>query len=159
MHHSKKMISLIFHHSMASDEAYFIAEMARGVDGPVAIKVSEPVLTVDTDVDEQFINNGFKSITDILNQVPAPSTPESLLFRAGRAGEVLRVLSHVSDPLREEEITLDLDITTRELLASTMLESLQLADVMFTKAADLERSSLKSWFFWLGSFNLTLVSL
>jgi len=71
------MISLIFHHSMTSDEAYFIAEMARGVDGPVAIKMSEPVLTVDTDVDEQFINNGFKSITDILNQIPAPSTPES----------------------------------------------------------------------------------
>jgi len=43
-----KMTSLIFHHSMTSGEAYFIAEVARGVDGPVAIKVSEPVLTVDT---------------------------------------------------------------------------------------------------------------
>jgi len=29
---------------------------------------------------------------------------------------------------------------------------------MFTKAADSERSSLTSWFFWLDSFNLTLVS-
>ena len=95
---------------------------------------------IHTDVDEQFINNGFKSITDILNQVPAPSTPESLLLRADRAGEVLRVLSHVSEPLREEEVTLDLDIPTQELLASTMLESLQLADVMFTKATDSERS-------------------
>lgn len=43
-----KMTSLIFHHSMALEEAYFIAEMARGVDGPVAIKVSDPVLAVDT---------------------------------------------------------------------------------------------------------------
>ena len=32
------------------------------------------------------------------------------------------MLSRVSDPLWEEEVTLDLDITTRELLASTMLE-------------------------------------
>jgi len=63
------MISLILHHSMTSDEAYFIVGMARGVDGPVAIKVSEPVLTVDIDVDERFINNGFKSIANILNQV------------------------------------------------------------------------------------------
>ena len=64
------MIFLIFHHSMTSDEAYFSVGMARGVDGPVAIKVSESVLTVDIDVDKQFINNGFKSIADILNQVP-----------------------------------------------------------------------------------------
>ncbi|KAG1745538.1 uncharacterized protein EDB91DRAFT_1236376 [Suillus paluster] len=114
-----KMTSLIFHHSMASEEAYFIAEMARGVDGPVAIK---------------FINNGFKSIVDILNQAPAPSTPESLLVRVGRAGEVLRVLSHVSEPLREEGAGLDLDISTQERLAKTILELLQIAMVTFSKA-------------------------
>ncbi|OAX39947.1 hypothetical protein K503DRAFT_781763 [Rhizopogon vinicolor AM-OR11-026] len=101
-----KMTSLIFHHSMASEEAYFIAEMARGVDGPVAIKV------------------------------PAPSTPELLLLRVDRAGEVLRVLSHVSEPLREEETALDLDIPTQERLAKTILESLQLADVMFSKTIE-----------------------
>lgn len=33
---------------MASEEAYFIAEMARGVDGPVAIKVGDFVLEIDT---------------------------------------------------------------------------------------------------------------
>jgi len=32
---------------MASEEAYFIAEMARGVDGPVAIKVSDFMLGFD----------------------------------------------------------------------------------------------------------------
>jgi mediator of RNA polymerase II transcription subunit 12 len=41
------MTSLIFHHSMASEEAYFIAEMARGVDGPVAIKVSGFIVGFD----------------------------------------------------------------------------------------------------------------
>ncbi|KAG1727617.1 hypothetical protein EDB19DRAFT_1897524 [Suillus lakei] len=116
-----KMTSLIFHHSMASEEAYFIAEMARGVDGPVAIK---------------FINNGFRSIVDILNQAPAPSTPESLLVRVSRAGEVLRVLSHVSEPLREEGTGLDLDVSTQERLAKTILESLQFANATFSKTAD-----------------------
>ncbi|KAG2113880.1 uncharacterized protein F5147DRAFT_788005 [Suillus discolor] len=116
-----KMTSLIFHHSMASEEAYFIAEMARGVDGPVAIK---------------FINNGFKSIVDILNRAPTPSTPESLLARVGRAGEVLRVLSHVSEPLREEGTGLDLDVSTQERLAKIILESFQFANVMFSKTTD-----------------------
>lgn len=116
-----KMTSLIFHHSMASEEAYFIAEMARGVDGPVAIK---------------FINNGFKSIVDILNQAPAPTTPESLLARVGRASEVLRVLSHVSEPLREEGTGLDLDVSTQERLAKTILESFQFANSSFSKAPD-----------------------
>ncbi|KAG1837915.1 hypothetical protein DFJ58DRAFT_862003 [Suillus subalutaceus] len=116
-----KMTSLIFHHSMASEEAYFIAEMARGVDGPVAIK---------------FINNGFKSIVDILNRAPAPSTPESLLARVGRAGEVLRVLSHVSEPLREEGTELDLDVSTQERLAKIVLESFQFANTTFSKTTD-----------------------
>lgn len=116
-----KMTSLIFHHSMASEEAYFIAEMARGVDGPVAIK---------------FINNGFKSIVDIFNRAPAPSTPESLLMRVGRAGEVLRVLSHVSEPLREEGTGLDLDVSTQERLAKVILESFQFANAIFSKTTD-----------------------
>ncbi|KAG2121417.1 hypothetical protein BD769DRAFT_1629455 [Suillus cothurnatus] len=116
-----KMTSLIFHHSMASEEAYFIAEMARGVDGPVAIK---------------FINNGFKSIVDILNRSPTPSTPESLLVRVGRAGEVLRVLSHVSEPLREEGTVLDLDVSTQERLVKIILESFQFANAAFSKTTD-----------------------
>lgn len=34
-----KLTGDIFHHSMTSEEAYFVAEMARGVDGAVASKV------------------------------------------------------------------------------------------------------------------------
>jgi mediator of RNA polymerase II transcription subunit 12 len=34
-----KLTADIFHHSMTSEEAYFVAEMARGVDGAVAGKV------------------------------------------------------------------------------------------------------------------------
>lgn len=57
-------------------------------------------------------------------------------MRVDRAGEVLRVLSHVSEPLREEGIALDLDIPTQERLAKTMLELFQLAGIMFSKATE-----------------------
>lgn len=35
-----KLTASMFHHSMTSEEAYFVAEMAGGVDGAVAAKVS-----------------------------------------------------------------------------------------------------------------------
>lgn len=34
-----KLTGNIFHHSMTSEEAFFVAEMARGADGAVACKV------------------------------------------------------------------------------------------------------------------------
>jgi mediator of RNA polymerase II transcription subunit 12 len=43
----------IFHHSMTSEEAYFVAEMARGIDGPVAGKVSD--LTCDRCSDPDYL--------------------------------------------------------------------------------------------------------
>jgi mediator of RNA polymerase II transcription subunit 12 len=60
-------------------------------------------------------------------------------MRVDRAAEVLRVLSHVSEPLREEETSLDLGIPMQERLAKTMLESFQLACVMFTSATEQSR--------------------
>jgi len=36
-----QLTASIFHHSMTSEEAYFVAEMARGVDGAVAGKVCD----------------------------------------------------------------------------------------------------------------------
>lgn len=59
-----------------------------------------------------------------------------MLARVGRAGEVLRVLSHVSEPLREEGTGLDLDVSTQERLAKIILESFQFANVMFSKTTD-----------------------
>jgi mediator of RNA polymerase II transcription subunit 12 len=57
-------------------------------------------------------------------------------MRVDRAAEVLRVLSHVSEPLREEETALDLGIPMQERVAKTMLESFQLAHVMFSNATE-----------------------
>jgi mediator of RNA polymerase II transcription subunit 12 len=41
-----KLILMIFHHSMTSEEAYFVAQMARGTEGAVAGKVGIPFLSL-----------------------------------------------------------------------------------------------------------------
>lgn len=112
-----KMTSMLFHHSMASDEAYFIAETARDIDGPVA---------------EKFFNNGFKSIVDIFTRVPIASR-DTLFDRVDRAGELLRVLSHVAEPLRTKGVVLHLDPTVQERLSKVILETLVTIETMLSK--------------------------
>lgn len=112
-----KMMSMLFHHSMASDEAYFIAEMAKGIDGSVA---------------EKFFNNGFKSIVEIFTRPPLPLSRDVLLDRVDRAGELLRVLSHVAEPLRTPGAVLPLDPLLQERLSKVILETLTTTDVMIS---------------------------
>ncbi|KAJ7497070.1 hypothetical protein FB451DRAFT_214151 [Mycena latifolia] len=78
-----KLILMIFHHSMTSEEAYFVAQMARGTEGAVAAK---------------FINNGLKCVTEILRDLSM--TSKSLTDSFERAGELLRVIAYVAEPLR-----------------------------------------------------------
>ncbi|KAJ7124966.1 hypothetical protein C8R44DRAFT_127826 [Mycena epipterygia] len=78
-----KLILMIFHHSMTSEEAYFVAQMARGTEGAVAGK---------------FINNGLKCVTEILRDLSMSS--KSLTDGFERAGELLRVIAYVAEPLR-----------------------------------------------------------
>ncbi|KAJ6558511.1 hypothetical protein DFH09DRAFT_1486615, partial [Mycena vulgaris] len=77
------LIIMIFHHSMTSEEAYFVAQMARGTEGVVAGK---------------FINNGLKCVTEILRDLSM--TTKSLTDGFERAGELLRVIAYVAEPLR-----------------------------------------------------------
>ncbi|KAJ7039194.1 hypothetical protein C8F04DRAFT_1087468 [Mycena alexandri] len=79
-----KLILMIFHHSMTSEEAYFVAQMARGTEGIVAGK---------------FINNGLKCVTEILRDLNMNSK-KSLTDGFERAGELLRVIAYVTEPLR-----------------------------------------------------------
>ncbi|KAJ7668448.1 hypothetical protein DFH06DRAFT_1181718 [Mycena polygramma] len=79
-----KLILMIFHHSMTSEEAYFVAQMARGTEGVVAGK---------------FINNGLKCVTEILRDLNMASK-KSLSDGFERAGELLRVIAYVTEPLR-----------------------------------------------------------
>ncbi|KAJ7078858.1 hypothetical protein B0H15DRAFT_526897 [Mycena belliarum] len=84
-----KLILMIFHHSMTSEEAYFVAQMARGTEGPVAGK---------------FINNGLKCVTEILRDLDM--TSKSLTDGFERAGELLRVIAYVAEPLRVADLQL-----------------------------------------------------
>ncbi|KAI6169577.1 hypothetical protein EDD17DRAFT_1784529, partial [Pisolithus thermaeus] len=116
-----KMTSRLFHHSMASDEAYFIAQTARDIDGPVA---------------EKFFNNGFKSIVDIFTRAPFPALRDTLFDRVGRAGELLRVLSHVAEPLRTKGVVLHLDPLVQERLSKVILETLITIETMLSKSTN-----------------------
>ncbi|KAK7057438.1 Med12 domain-containing protein [Favolaschia claudopus] len=79
-----KLILMIFHHSMTSEQAYFVAQMARGTEGVVAGK---------------FINNGLKTVTEILRDLNL-TTKKSLIDGFERTGELLRVIAYVAEPLR-----------------------------------------------------------
>ncbi|EGO25090.1 hypothetical protein SERLADRAFT_368519 [Serpula lacrymans var. lacrymans S7.9] len=118
-----KMTSTLFHHSMTSEEAYFIAEMAKGVDGPVAVK---------------FINNGFQYIIEVFSNIPQPAQSAVLLDRVERAGEVVRVLSHVAEPLREAArfAHLQVDIPTQEMLVTVIYGMFNTVESLLTSAAD-----------------------
>ncbi|KAG9310605.1 hypothetical protein JVU11DRAFT_9170 [Chiua virens] len=71
-----KMTSIPFHHS----EACFIAEMVKEIDSAVA---------------ETFVINGMKSLGTILLRPLTPAVLDSIVERIDRAGEILRLLSHV----------------------------------------------------------------
>jgi mediator of RNA polymerase II transcription subunit 12 len=103
---SKKLDELtfkIFNHSMTSEEAYFFAQMTRGVDSSVTGKVdmAQNLTNLLPDIVSQFINNGLRCITDILTGCITAKT-EDITECVRRAGEVLRVLSFVTEPLRQE---------------------------------------------------------
>ncbi|KAL4074347.1 hypothetical protein J3A83DRAFT_4509821 [Scleroderma citrinum] len=136
-----KMMSMLFHHSMASDEAYFIAEMAREIDGPVA---------------EKFFNNGFKSIVEIFTRPPLPLSRDALLDRVDRAGELLRVLSHVAEPFRTQGTVLLLDPLVQERLSKVILETLSTIDMMISGIANISHELTRTAIFLarLQQFNL-----
>ncbi|KIJ67463.1 hypothetical protein HYDPIDRAFT_108239 [Hydnomerulius pinastri MD-312] len=115
-----KMTSMLFHHSMASDEAYFIAEMAKEIDGPVA---------------DKFVNNGFKSLVEILGRPPTSPSPDALAERVERAGEILRLLSHVTEPLRTKGWVFHLDTAGQERLGKAICDMLSAVESMLASSA------------------------
>ena len=108
--HLDELTLTIFHHSMTREEAYFVAEMAREVGSEVAGKVLS--LTFASSVIShnvcQFINNGLGFIADILNDVSVTSQTDSLSGCVRRAGEILRILTHLAQPLWAEASLLPL---------------------------------------------------
>ncbi|KAJ3876102.1 hypothetical protein F5051DRAFT_44422 [Lentinula edodes] len=79
-----KLTTMIFHHTLSCEEASFVAQMTKGVGSEIAGK---------------FINNGLKHVAEIIQNIEF--SQDSLQTSLGRAGELLRVLTYVAEPLRD----------------------------------------------------------
>ncbi|KAK0461037.1 uncharacterized protein EV420DRAFT_1529889, partial [Desarmillaria tabescens] len=96
-----KLTSVIFDHTLSSDEACFVTQMTQGVGSAVAGKI---------------INNGLRFLTDVLRD-PSSDTGTSL----ARAGESFRILIYVAEPLRQESAQLPvLDSDVQDMFFSTL---------------------------------------
>ncbi|GLB37302.1 putative transcription mediator complex subunit Med12 [Lyophyllum shimeji] len=80
-----RLIRMLFRHSMTSEEAFYVGEMARGVDRIVAGK---------------FINNGLQCIAEMIRESGSIAETQPEQFQ--KVGELLRVLIYVAEPLRQE---------------------------------------------------------
>ncbi|KAJ3761793.1 hypothetical protein EV360DRAFT_37070 [Lentinula raphanica] len=93
-----KLTTMIFHHTLSCEEANFVAQMTKGVGSEIAGK---------------FINNGLKHVAEIIQNVDL--TSDTIHASMSRAGELLRVLTYIAEPLRRNPSdlpTLDPNIQT-----------------------------------------------
>ncbi|KAJ4468328.1 hypothetical protein J3R30DRAFT_3305964 [Lentinula aciculospora] len=90
-----KLTTMIFHHTLSCEEASFVAQMTKGVGSEIAGK---------------FINNGLKHVAEIIQNIDFASG--SMHSSLGRAGELLRVLTYVAEPLRDNPSELPMLDTT-----------------------------------------------
>ncbi|KAG6866656.1 hypothetical protein C0991_000766 [Blastosporella zonata] len=110
-----RLILMLFNHSMTSEEAFYVGEMAKGVDAVVAGK---------------FINNGLRCITErVLESTSAERSP-SHTFQ--QAGELLRVLIYISEPLRDNMTLPMLETSAQEEFIQALLSKLVLIEVLVT---------------------------
>ncbi|KAG6857783.1 hypothetical protein H0H87_004199 [Tephrocybe sp. NHM501043] len=111
-----RLILMLFNHSMSSEEAFYVGEMAQGVDSVVAGK---------------FVNNGLRCITQRVRESTSSDVQNpSETFQ--RAGELLRVLIHVSEPLREIMAPIPtLEVSTQEEFIEASLSKLVSMEPLF----------------------------
>ncbi|KAG6920074.1 hypothetical protein DXG01_010142 [Tephrocybe rancida] len=124
-----RLILMLFNHSMTSEEAFYVGEMAKGVDSIVAGK---------------FVNNGLRCITErVMESISPTEQNQSHTFQ--RAGELLRVLIYVSEPLRENMTPLlSLEISVQDQFIEALLSKLVLFEslVISTTNSDTDDSDL-----------------
>lgn len=146
-----KMTSVLFSHSIASEEACFIAEMVKEIDSAVAEKVSlsttrDEALTHQPSL--QFVNNGMDSLVEILAHPSVPVSIENLAERIDRAGEILRLLSHVMEPFRTKGTVFQLHASCQERLGKGISETFTAVESSFTSAGtEASRSLTQNVFF------------
>ncbi|KAL0581804.1 RNA polymerase II mediator complex subunit [Marasmius crinis-equi] len=80
-----KLTTMIFHNALSPEEANFVAQMTKGVG---------------VEISGKFINNGMRRVTDVIGGMSF--LDDTLQASLNRAGELLRVLSYVAEPLRED---------------------------------------------------------
>ncbi|KAI0259684.1 hypothetical protein BC834DRAFT_606637 [Gloeopeniophorella convolvens] len=86
-----RLIAKFMHHHMSTEEADFVAEMARGVGPTIACK---------------FVNTGFTCIADILKGAQTPLTSQGVREILDVASEQLRLLAHVVELARDDQTAL-----------------------------------------------------
>ncbi|KAI0068850.1 hypothetical protein BV25DRAFT_1904185 [Artomyces pyxidatus] len=86
-----KLIAQFMHHHMSTEEADFVAEMARGVGPTIACK---------------FVNTGFLCIASILDSAQTPLTSKGIQEVVEVASEQLRLLAHVVELVRDDHTPL-----------------------------------------------------
>ncbi|KAG6829453.1 hypothetical protein H0H92_004513 [Tricholoma furcatifolium] len=120
-----RLILMLFNHSISSEEAFYVGEMARGVDTLVAGK---------------FINNGLRRITEIV--IESTRAADGNSFQ--RAGEILRVLIHIAEPLREKTIPFSsLETSTQDAFIEALFSKLQAVETHITSSGvDADTSDL-----------------
>ncbi|KAJ3781694.1 hypothetical protein GGU10DRAFT_98188 [Lentinula aff. detonsa] len=123
-----KITTMLFHQTLSCEEASFVAQMTKGVGSEIAGK---------------FINNGLKHVAEIIQNIDFAL--DSMNASLGRVGELLRVLTYVAEPLRDNPSDLpilDSNIQTEffEALStkfSALVSLLRPPDVEFVDAEPL----------------------
>lgn len=62
-------------------------------------------------------------MVEVFTRLPTSTSPDALTERVDRAGEILRVLSHVIEPLRTKGIILHPEPSSQERLAKAICET------------------------------------
>lgn len=75
-----------------------------------------------------------ESLVEVLARPSAPLSLENLAERIDRAGEILRLLSHVMEPFRTKGIFFQLDANCQERLGRGICEALSAVESMLASA-------------------------
>lgn len=101
----------LFDSAVTAEETDLLADVLRGIAGPVAAK---------------FVNNGLRRLTTLLDDVKGEDVPiETIELFLKRAGEVLRLLASVIVPLREDPTKLPaVEAEVQDAFVSALLKKL-----------------------------------
>ncbi|KAH9993507.1 hypothetical protein BJV74DRAFT_833136 [Russula compacta] len=114
-----RLIAKFMHHHMSTEEADFVAEMARGVGPTIACK---------------FVNTGFTCIANILEGVKTPLTSQGVQEILDVASEQLRLLAHVVELARDDQTALPVvDPMAQDSFIEALASKIQAFETIVTR--------------------------